>query len=77
MKNTDLIYTDMAGTILTAVLGCVGRIIGSGIGTFASLSKINSQLEQLGKEVEKNNHLVIEMVAVKEQSKSYTHRFDA
>lgn len=77
MKNTDLIHKDMDGTILIAVLGCVGTIIGSGIGTFASVSKMNSQLEQLGKEVDKHNRLVVEMVAVKEQSKSYTHRFDA
>ena len=66
----------MDGTILVAVLGCVGMIIGSGIGAFASASKTNFRLEQLEKKVDKHNHLVERMVAVEERSKSNSHRID-
>ena len=65
------------GTILVAVLGCVGTIIGSGLGAVAAASKTNFRLEQLEKKVDKHNGLVERMVAVEERSKSNTHRIDA
>ena len=67
----------MDGTILVAVLGCVGTIIGSGLGAVATASKTNFRLEQLEKKVDKHNGLVERMVAVEERSKSNTHRIDA
>lgn len=67
----------MDGAILVAVLGCVGTIIGSGLGAVAAASKTNFRLEQLEKKVDKHNGLVERMVAVEERSKSNMHRIDA
>ena len=67
----------MDGAGLVAVLGCVGTIIGSGLGAVAAASKTNFRLEQLEKKVDKHNSLVERMVAVEERSKSNTHRIDA
>lgn len=66
----------MEGSILAAVLGCVGTVIGSAIGAIAAANKTNFRLEQLEKKVDKHNHLVERMVAVEERSKSNTHRLD-
>lgn len=67
----------MDDAVLVAVLGCVGTIIGSGLGAVAAASKTNFRLEQLEKKVDKHNGLVERMVAVEERSKSNTHRIDA
>ena len=67
----------MDGAVLVAILGCVGTIIGSGLGAVAAASKTNFRLEQLEKKVDKHNGLVERMVAVEERSKSNTHRIDA
>lgn len=67
----------MDGAVLVAVLGCVGTIIGSGLGAVAAASKTNFRLEQLEKKVDKHNSLVERMAAVEERSKSNTHRLDA
>lgn len=67
----------MDGAVLVAVLGCVGTIIGSGLGAVAAASKTNFRLEQLEKKVDKHNSLVERMVAVEERSKSNAHRIDA
>ncbi len=67
----------MDGAVLVAVLGCVGTIIGSGLGAVATASKTNFRLEQLEKKVDKHNGLADRMVAVEERSKSNTHRIDA
>lgn len=66
----------MDGAVLVAVLGCVGTIIGSGLGAVATASKTNFRLEQLEKKVDKHNGLVERMVAVEERSKSNAHRID-
>ena len=67
----------MDGAVLVAVLGCVGTIIGSGLGAVAAASKTNFRLEQLEKKVDKHNGLVERMVDVEERSKSNAHRIDA
>ena len=67
----------MDGAVLVAVLGCIGTIIGSGLGAVAAASKTNFRLEQLEKKVDKHNSLVERMVAVEERSKSNAHRIDA
>ena len=66
----------MDDTILVAVLGCVGTIIGSGIGAVAAASKTNFRLEQLEKKVDKHNNLAEKMAIVEERSKSNMHRID-
>lgn len=66
----------MDGAVLVAVLGCVGTIIGSGLGAGAAASKTNFRLEQLEKKVDKHNGLIERMVAVEERSKSNSHRID-
>ena len=67
----------MDGAVLVAVLGCVGTIIGSGLGAIATASKTNFRLEQLEKKVDKHNGLVERMAVVEARSKSNTHRIDA
>ena len=66
----------MDGSVLTAILGCAGTIVGSAIGGIATAGKTNFRLEQLEKKVDQHNHLVERMVAVEERSKSNTHRLD-
>ena len=39
----------MEGSILAAVLGCAGTVIGSAIGAIAAANKTNFRLEQLEK----------------------------
>ena len=66
----------MDNTILVAVMGCVGTIIGSGLGAVAAASKTNFRLEQLERKVDKHNKLVERMAIVEERSTSNTHRID-
>lgn len=66
----------MDNTILVALLGCVGTIIGSGLGVAATASKTNFRLEQLEKKVDKHNKLVERMAIVETRSKSNAHRID-
>ena len=66
----------MDNTILVAVLGCVGTIIGSGLGAVATASKTNFRLEQLERKVDKHNKLVERMAIVEERSMSNTRRID-
>lgn len=66
----------MDNTILVAVLGCVGTIIGSGLGAVATASKTNFRLEQLERKVDKHNKLVERMAIVEERSTSNTRRID-
>lgn len=54
----------MDGSVLVAILGCLGTIIGSAIGAMASASKTNFRLEQLEKKVDKHNQLVERMAKV-------------
>ncbi len=39
----------MDGSVLTAILGCAGTIVGSAIGAIATAGKTNFRLEQLEK----------------------------
>ena len=48
----------MDGSVLTAILGCAGTIVGSAIGAIATAGKTNFRLEQLEKKVDQHNHLV-------------------
>ena len=66
----------MEGSILAAVLGCAGTVIGSAIGAIAAANKTNFRLEQLEKKVEKHNNLVERMTIVEQSTKSAHHRLD-
>ena len=48
----------MNSTIIVAILGCVGTVIGSGLGVLASSKLTNFRLEQLEKKVDKHNSVV-------------------
>ena len=48
----------MDNNIVVALLGCVGTIIGSGLGVIASSKLTAFRIEQLEKKVEKHNQVV-------------------
>ena len=54
----------MDGSVLTAILGCAGTIVGSAIGAIATAGKTNFSLEQLEKKGDQHYHVVVRMVAV-------------
>ena len=43
----------MNEAIIVAVLGCIGTVVGSGIGAIAASGKTNFRLEQLEKKMDK------------------------
>lgn len=66
----------MSETIVVALIACVGTLLGSLLGVFASAKLTNYRLEQLEKRVEKHNNLVERMTAVESSAKSAHHRLD-
>ncbi len=64
------------GMIWTAILGCMGTVLGSFFGVFASSKLTSHRLLQLEKKVEKHNTLVERMTKVEERAKSNTHRIE-
>ena len=62
--------------LYVAMLGCMGTVMGSMLGVAAAASKTNHRLKQLEMKVEKHNHLVERMVAVKCRTKGNEHRID-
>lgn len=48
----------MDNTIVVAILGCVGTIIGSGLGVIASSKLTTFRLQQLESKVEKHNSVI-------------------
>lgn len=48
----------MDSTIWVAILGCVGTIIGSGLGVIASSKLTSFRLQELEKKVEKHNSVI-------------------
>ena len=48
----------MDNTIIVAILGCLGTIIGSGLGVVASSKLTNFRIEQLEKKVDKHNSVI-------------------
>lgn len=57
----------MDNTIIVAVLGCVGTIIGSGLGVIASNKLTAFRLEQLEKKVDKHNGVMERTFRLEEQ----------
>ena len=48
----------MGEAVIVAILGCLGTIIGSGLGVIASSKLTNFRLQQLEKKVEKHNSVI-------------------
>jgi uncharacterized protein (UPF0335 family) len=48
----------MDSSIITAILACVGTVIGSGLGVVASNKLTTFRLEQLEKKVDKHNGVI-------------------
>lgn len=48
----------MDNTVIVAIFGCLGTIIGSGLGVVASSKLTNFRLQQLEKKVEKHNCVI-------------------
>ena len=57
-------------------LGCIGTVVGSGIGAIAASGKTNFRLEQLEKKMDKTTELVERLVMVEERSKNNSHRLE-
>lgn len=48
----------MGEAVIVAILGCLGTIIGSGLGVIASSKLTRFRLQQLEKKVEKHNSVI-------------------
>lgn len=48
----------MDNTVVVAIFGCLGTIIGSGLGVIASSKLTSFRLEQLEKKVDKHNSVI-------------------
>lgn len=59
----------MDSTILVAILGCAGTIIGSGLGVVASSRLTTFRLEQLETKVDKHNGVIERTFRLEEQVK--------
>lgn len=66
----------MNEAIIVAILGCIGTVVGSGIGAVAASGKTNFRLEQLEKKMDKTTELVERLVMVEERSKNNSHRLE-
>lgn len=56
----------MSDTIIVALIGVVGSLLGSLIGVIVSSKLTQYRLEQLEKKVDKHNHVVERMYALEE-----------
>lgn len=57
----------MDNTVIVALLGCVGTIIGSGLGVLASSKLTNYRIHQLEKKVDKHNGVMERTFRLEEQ----------
>ena len=48
----------MDNTVIVAIFGCIGTVLGSGLGVIASSKLTNFRLQQLEKKVDKHNSVV-------------------
>lgn len=48
----------MDNTVVVAILGCIGTIVGSALGVVASSKLTNFRLEKLEEKVSKHNNLI-------------------
>ena len=59
----------MDSTIIVAILGFLGTILGSGLGVIASSKLTNYRIEQLEKKVDKHNGVMERTFRLEEQVK--------
>lgn len=59
----------MDNTVIVALLGCVGTVIGSGLGVVASSKLTSYRLQQLEKKVDKHNTVIERTFRLEEQVK--------
>lgn len=59
----------MNSTIIVAIFGCLGTILGSGLGVLASSKLTNFRLQQLEKKVDKHNTVIERTFRLEEQVK--------
>lgn len=57
----------MDNTVVVAILGCIGTIVGSALGVVASSKLTNFRLQQLEKKVDKHNSVVERTFRLEEQ----------
>lgn len=59
----------MDSTVVVAILGCLGTVIGSGLGVIASSKLTNFRLQELEKKVDKHNGVMERTFRLEEQVK--------
>lgn len=59
----------MDNTVIVALLGCVGTVIGSGLGVVASSKLTSYRLQQLEKKVDRHNTVIERTFRLEEQVK--------
>lgn len=59
----------MDNTVIVALLGCLGTVIGSGLGVVASSKLTSFRLQQLEKKVDKHNTVIERTFRLEEQVK--------
>lgn len=59
----------MDNTIIVALLGCLGTIVGSGLGIVASSKLTSFRLQELEKKVDKHNTVIERTFRLEEQVK--------
>lgn len=60
----------MDNTVIVAVLGCLGTIVGSGLGVIASSKLTTFRLQQLEKKVDKHNGVMERTFVLEAQIKT-------
>lgn len=69
-----MIFID--STVIVAILGCLGTIVGSACGVAASASKTIYRINQLEKKVEKHNNLIERMIIAEDKLKSHQYQIN-
>lgn len=59
----------MDNTVIVALLGCLGTIVGSGLGVVASSKLTSFRLQELEKKVDKHNTVIERTFRLEEQVK--------
>lgn len=63
-------------TVIVAILGCLGTIVGSACGVAASSSKTIYRINQLERKVEKHNNLIERMIIAEDKLKSHQYQIN-
>ena len=63
----------MSDTIIVAVIGFAGSLLGTAAGTFSGIKLISYRIEQLEKKVDKHNNFAERVPILEEQMKVANH----